>query len=61
MPSGSIGPVSSPGRPREIFALQTNPYYHAPLGLDPVSLAGMQANAILAAGIETEEDLAQLV
>ena len=31
---------SSPGRPREIFPLQADPYYHAPLGLDPVSMAG---------------------
>jgi acetyl-CoA acetyltransferase len=52
---------SSPGIPREIFALQTNPYYHAPLGLDPVSLAGMQANAILEAGKATEADFAEVV
>jgi len=52
---------SSPGIPREIFALQTNPYYHAPLGLDPVSLAGMQANAIIESGKATEEDFAEVV
>ncbi|MBJ18750.1 MAG: lipid-transfer protein [bacterium] len=52
---------SSPGRPREIFALQTNPYYHAPLGLDPVSLAGLQAHAMLEAGKATETDFAQVV
>ena len=31
---------SSPGKPREVFSLQTDPYVMAPLGLDPVSLAG---------------------
>ena len=38
---------SSPGRPREIFPLQGDPYYHAPLGLDPVSMAGIQAQCLL--------------
>ena len=52
---------SSPGRPREIFPLQMNPYYHAPLGLDPVSMAGLQANALVDAGIASEEDFAQVV
>lgn len=52
---------SSPGRPREIFALQTNPYYHAPLGLDPVSLAGLQANALVESGKATEADFAEVV
>ena len=41
---------SSPGRPREVFPLQTDPYVMAPLGLDPVSLAGIQARALLDAG-----------
>ena len=45
---------SSPGRPREIFPLQTDPYYHAPLGLDPVSMAGLQAQALVDAGKATE-------
>jgi len=52
---------SSPGRPREIFALQTNPYYCAPLGLDPVSVAGLQARALLDAGKATERDFAEVV
>jgi acetyl-CoA acetyltransferase len=52
---------SSPGRPREIFPLQTNPYYAAPLGLDPVSVAGLQARALLDAGLASERDFAEVV
>jgi len=52
---------SSPGNPREIFPLQTNPYYHAPLGLDPVSMAGLQADALLRGGHASEQDFAQVV
>ena len=52
---------SSPGRPREIFPLQTNPYYGAPLGLDPVSVAGLQARALLDAGRARERDFAEVV
>jgi len=52
---------SSPGRPREIFALQANPYYHAPIGLDPVSMAGLQANALVDSGKATEADFAEVV
>ena len=52
---------SSPGRPREIFPLQADPYYHAPLGLDPVSMAGIQAQCLLDAGKATERDFAEVV
>ncbi len=52
---------SSPGAPREIFSLQTDPYVHAPLGLDPVSIAGLQARALLDAGKATERDFADVV
>ena len=52
---------SSPGRPREVFALQTDPYVMAPLGLDPVSLAGIQARALLDAGAASERDFAEVV
>jgi acetyl-CoA acetyltransferase len=52
---------SSPGTPREIFPLQTNPYYHAPLGLDPVSMAGLQGAALIDAGKSSEEDFAEVV
>ncbi len=52
---------SSPGRPRETFPLQTDPYTMAPLGLDPVSLAGIQARALLDAGLAGERDFADVV
>jgi len=52
---------SSPGTPREIFPLQTDPYVHAPLGLDPVSVAGLQACALLHAGKASERDFAEVV
>jgi acetyl-CoA acetyltransferase len=52
---------SSPGKPREIFPLQGDPYYHAPLGLDPVSAAGLQARAMLDAKVATERDFAEVV
>jgi len=52
---------SSPGSPREICPLQTDPYVHAPLGLDPVSVAGLQARALLDAGRATERDFARVV
>jgi acetyl-CoA acetyltransferase len=52
---------SSPGRPREVFPLQTDPYVMAPLGADPVSLAGLQANALIDAGKATERDFAEVV
>jgi len=52
---------SSPGRPREIFPLQGDPYYHAPLGLDPVSMAGIQAQCLLTAGKACERDFAEVV
>jgi acetyl-CoA acetyltransferase len=52
---------SSPGTPREIFPLQTDPYVHAPLGLDPVSVAGLQACALIHAGKASERDFAEVV
>jgi acetyl-CoA acetyltransferase len=52
---------SSAGVPREIFPLQGDPYVHAPLGLDPVSVAGLQARALLQAGKATERDFAAVV
>ena len=52
---------SSPGRPREVFPLQTDPYTMAPLGLDPVSLAGIQARALIDAGLAGERDFANVV
>ncbi|HLI53039.1 MAG TPA: lipid-transfer protein [Acidimicrobiales bacterium] len=52
---------SSPSNPAEVWAQQLDPYYLAPLGLDPVSLAGIQAQALLASGKATERDFAEVV
>jgi acetyl-CoA acetyltransferase len=52
---------SSPGNPRHVFPLQGDPYYSAPLGLDSVTMAGLQAQALIDAGKATEEDFAQVV
>jgi acetyl-CoA acetyltransferase len=52
---------SSPGRPRDVFPLQTDPYVMAPLGADSVSLAGLQASALVHAGKATERDFAEVV
>src|SRR3954468_8126471 len=52
---------SSPGRPREVYALQTDPYSMAPLGIDTISLAGMQARALIDAHMATEADFAEVV
>jgi len=52
---------SSPGRPRDVFPLQTDPYFYAPLGLDPVTAAGLAARAMLDSGVATENDFAQVV
>ncbi len=51
---------SSPSRPDEIWTLQGDPYYLAPLGVDPTSLAGLQARALLDAGKATERDFAEV-
>jgi acetyl-CoA acetyltransferase len=52
---------SSPCDPAELWAQQLDPYYLAPLGVDPVSLAGIQARALLDAGKATERDFAEVV
>jgi len=51
---------SSPGNLSEILALQLDPYYLAPLWPDPVSLAALQARALIDAGKATEEDFAAI-
>lgn len=51
---------SSPSRPEEIWPQQLDPYYLATLGVDPVSLAGLQARALLDAGKATERDFAEV-
>jgi acetyl-CoA acetyltransferase len=52
---------SSPSNPAEVWAQQLDPYYLAPLGVDPVSLAGIQAQALIDAGKATERDFAGVV
>ena len=49
---------SSPGNLSEILALQLDPYYMAPLWPDPTSLAALQAQAMIDAGLATEADFA---
>ncbi len=52
---------SSPGSPRHVFPLQTDPYYSAPIGVDTVSAAGLQARALMDAGKAEERDFAEIV
>ena len=52
---------SSPSNPAEVWAQQLDPYYLAPLGADPVSLAGIQAQALIDSGRATERDFAEVV
>ena len=51
---------SSPGTPAEIYPLQMDPYTLTPLGADPVSLAALQARAMLDAGKITEREMAEV-
>jgi len=50
---------SSTGDLNSVMALQTDPYYLATLGADPVTLAALQARAVLDAGDATERDFAE--
>lgn len=52
---------SSPSNPAEVWAQQLDPYYLAPLGLDPASLAAIQARALLDSGKASERDFAEVV
>ena len=62
----STPPWSTPSAARrsgnlnEILALQLDPYYLAPLWPDPVSLAALQARALIDAGKATEADFAAI-
>src|SRR3990172_8567259 len=51
---------SSLGDIRDVLVLQLDPYYLAPLWPDPVSLAALQARALLESSGYTERDLAQV-
>jgi acetyl-CoA acetyltransferase len=52
---------SSPSIPAQVWAQQLDPYYLAPLGLDPVSLAAMQARALIDSGKADERAIAEVV
>ncbi len=52
---------SSPSDPVELWPQQLDPYYLAPLGLDPTSFAGLQARALIESGRATERDFAEVV
>jgi acetyl-CoA acetyltransferase len=49
---------ASPGDLPRVLSRQLDPYYYGPLWPDAVALAGMQARALLDAGIVNEADLA---
>jgi acetyl-CoA acetyltransferase len=52
---------SSSGDPRDIFIAQLDPYYLAPLWPDAVSVAALQARALLESNGYRERDLAEVV
>jgi acetyl-CoA acetyltransferase len=52
---------SSPGELPAVLSQQLDPYYLAPLWVDNVSLAAMQARLMLDQGIITERDMAEVV
>ena len=45
----------------QVHGLELDPYTLAPLGMDPMSLAAMQARVLLDRGLATEEQFAQVV
>ncbi|GAA1889189.1 thiolase domain-containing protein [Streptantibioticus ferralitis] len=49
---------SSPGALRDVLTRQLDPYYVAPLWPDSVSLAALQAQALIDAGVTSEPELA---
>lgn len=52
---------SSPGDLPNVLSLQLDPYYLAPLALDTISMAALQAQTLLDNGDITEADMAQVV
>jgi acetyl-CoA acetyltransferase len=52
---------SSPGPTHEVLSRQLDPYFVAPLWPDAISLAALQARALLEAGKATPKDLADVV
>ena len=52
---------SSLGDVEAIYALQNDPYTIAPLGLDPMTAAALQARQLIARGLLTEREIAETV
>ena len=52
---------SSPGPVHEVLSRQLDPFFVAPLWPDAISLAALQARALLDAGKATEEEFAEVV
>lgn len=52
---------SSPGDLRSVMSLQLDPYYLAPLWLDTLSAAALQAAQCLDQGVLSEQDMAKVV
>jgi acetyl-CoA acetyltransferase len=52
---------SSPSDPAQLWVQQLDPYFLSPLGVDPASLAGLQARMLLDSGKATERDFAEVV
>ncbi len=52
---------SSPGELPNVLSQQLDPYYLAPLWVDSISLAAMQARIMLDQGLMTERDMAEVV
>ncbi len=51
---------SSTADPALIYSMEMDPYYLAPLGADAVSFSGMQARALIDAGLVTERQMAEV-
>jgi acetyl-CoA acetyltransferase len=51
---------SSTADPALIYSMEMDPYYLAPLGADAVTFAGLQAHALLEAGLVTERQMAEV-
>jgi acetyl-CoA acetyltransferase len=50
----------SEGEPERVLNLTLEPYYHAPLGLGPLTTAALQASAYMARSGATDRDLAEI-
>jgi len=47
--------------PAALYPQQMDPYYLQPIGIDPTSLAGLQARALIETGGSTEREFAEVV